>query len=446
MKQLILLAVVAAIVLPASGRAEYLPAMPPGTGMFGTAIAASVTFQDGYHWDDPATPIDERDIPEHYGMPSPMPGYTAGDALDYHWVWVDRLGDHVTWDMSLPVWSVRVYPSQDHGPYTGPNSEFDEYRVWGSNDMSTWTEAVEIAMYCDDINNVKTHDGVKDYRFDAPCRYCRITSWIDSDFELDAVEVMRLEVNIDIKPQSCPNPLNVKMFKDKGSLEDAGVLGAVAKIGPRVAPPPDAVLPAAVLGSASFDVTSIDAATVILAGVPVLRWSYEDIATPMAPGSDMCACHDMGPDGYMDLTLKFRVADLISVLGQVHDGDVIPLLLTGLLDAGGEFEGSDCVVIRGDYSGGDGLASPNQDGYDLTNYPNPFNPMTEIMFTLAEAGHVSLVVYNVTGQKVVTLVNNWCEAGTHRVIWNGSGAPSGVYFYRLQAGDFVGVRKMLMLK
>ena len=85
------------------GIADYLPAMPPATGIFGNVISASPSFQDGYHWDDAQTPtMDERDVPEHYSMPSPMTGYTAGDELDYHWVWVGELGDHVIWDRIRP--------------------------------------------------------------------------------------------------------------------------------------------------------------------------------------------------------------------------------------------------------------------------------------------------------------------------------------------------------
>ena len=80
------------------------------------------------------------------------------------------------------------------------------------------------------------------------------------------------------------------------------------------------------------------------------------------------------------------------------------------------------------------------------NYPNPFNPTTEISFSLPSASHVKLEVFNVMGQKVATLVDGQCEAGEHVVQWDGRDAASGVYFYRLQADDFVGTKKMLLLK
>lgn len=80
------------------------------------------------------------------------------------------------------------------------------------------------------------------------------------------------------------------------------------------------------------------------------------------------------------------------------------------------------------------------------NYPNPFNPSTEIRFALPEASHVSLVVYDVTGREVVRLVDGRMEAGTHRVTFDASSLASGLYLYRMVAGTFVQHGKMLLLK
>ena len=96
------------------------------------------------------------------------------------------------------------------------------------------------------------------------------------------VEGGEVGVYIDIKPGSCPNPLNPKA---KG------------------------VLPVAVLGTADFDVTTIDPSTLSLTragvtgSVAPIRWSYADVGTPFM--GDGCDCHDLTGDGYMDLTLKF---------------------------------------------------------------------------------------------------------------------------------------------
>jgi len=80
------------------------------------------------------------------------------------------------------------------------------------------------------------------------------------------------------------------------------------------------------------------------------------------------------------------------------------------------------------------------------NYPNPFNPTTEIAFALPEAAHVTLEIYNVLGQRVATLVDGFREAGTYTVNWDASSKTSGIYLYRLQAGESVETKKMLLLK
>ncbi len=87
-------------------------------------------------------------------------------------------------------------------------------------------------------------------------------------------------------------------------------------------------------------------------------------------------------------------------------------------------------------------------GFALSqNYPNPFNPATQIRFTIPEAASVSLKVFNLTGQEVATLANgkNY-QAGTHAFQFNASHLPNGLYYYRIEAGNFVDVRKMTLLK
>ncbi len=81
------------------------------------------------------------------------------------------------------------------------------------------------------------------------------------------------------------------------------------------------------------------------------------------------------------------------------------------------------------------------------NYPNPFNPETSIEFAVPAAGHTTLKVYNMLGQEIATLVNGNMEAGVlNRVSFNGSNFPSGMYFYTLRSGNFVDMKKMLMIK
>jgi hypothetical protein len=131
-------------------------------------------------------------------------------------------------------------------------------------------------------------------------------------------------VPVDIMPTSCRNPLNVK---SKG------------------------VLPVAILGTEDFDVTQIDPASVRLEGVAPMRWALEDVATPYEPyiGKEDCFdCTTEGPDGYLDLTLKFGMQEVVAALGDVNDGDCLVLTLTGNLmeEYGGiAIVGEDVVTI-----------------------------------------------------------------------------------------------------
>jgi hypothetical protein len=80
------------------------------------------------------------------------------------------------------------------------------------------------------------------------------------------------------------------------------------------------------------------------------------------------------------------------------------------------------------------------------NYPNPFNPTTCITFCIPDKKMVTLKIFDLLGREIAVLVNEQKPAGVHSVYWNAVGFPSGVYFYRLQAGSFVETRKLIVLK
>ena len=91
----------------------------------------------------------------------------------------------------------------------------------------------------------------------------------------------------------------------------------------------------------------------------------------------------------------------------------------------------------------------------MQNFPNPFNPVTKIKFDIApllrgvgEARSVftTLKIYNITGREIQTLVNENLNSGTYEVTFDGSNFSSGVYFYKLQSGDFIDTKKMLLIK
>jgi len=136
-----------------------------------------------------------------------------------------------------------------------------------------------------------------------------------------------MPVSIDIKPGSCPNPINLK---EKG------------------------VVSVAILGSDKFNATDIDPSSVSIGrggieevAVPSIRWSLEDVATPFT--GEPCACHDLIGDGILDLVLKFEAQSLVGTLElDGVEGGEIPLRLTGRIkeEYGGErFKGEDCVRV-----------------------------------------------------------------------------------------------------
>jgi hypothetical protein len=156
------------------------------------------------------------------------------------------------------------------------------------------------------------------------------TAWALLTLE-KSVPRLEIDVAVDIKPGSCPNPFNMK---EKG------------------------ILPVAIAGTEDFDITQIDPPTVKLfwmdpdAGIFPLRWAWEDVATPYEPlrgkPLDAYACHTLGADGYLDLSLKFSSPALATILAGVNDGDVIVLQLTGNLKeefGGTPFAGEDLVKI-----------------------------------------------------------------------------------------------------
>ncbi|MCH7774457.1 MAG: T9SS type A sorting domain-containing protein, partial [Bacteroidetes bacterium] len=100
----------------------------------------------------------------------------------------------------------------------------------------------------------------------------------------------------------------------------------------------------------------------------------------------------------------------------------------------------------------DGPLAQVPSGYSLgQNYPNPFNPSTTIAYDVPAASNVSINIYDMLGRNVITLVNEQKNAGSYTVEWNGKNSSgiqvtSGIYFYRLEAGQSAITKKMLLLR
>ncbi|MGD2086185.1 MAG: hypothetical protein PVH61_08380 [Candidatus Aminicenantes bacterium] len=142
------------------------------------------------------------------------------------------------------------------------------------------------------------------------------TGWIDNIYV--KTKQQAVYCLIDIKPQSCPNPVNVK---SKG------------------------VLPIAVLGTGDFDVTTIDPASIRLKGIAPLRSKVEDVSTPVWNPQYECDCTTEDEDGFDDLILKFNTREIVEELGEVTDGEILELTLTGKLTDGTPIEGNDCIIV-----------------------------------------------------------------------------------------------------
>jgi len=80
------------------------------------------------------------------------------------------------------------------------------------------------------------------------------------------------------------------------------------------------------------------------------------------------------------------------------------------------------------------------------NFPNPFNPVTKIEFEIPQKKFVQLIIYDALGREVTKLINEELTAGSHEVVWNAENFVSGVYFYKIKAGNFTDTKRMVLVK
>jgi hypothetical protein len=215
-------------------------------------------------------------------------------------------------------------------------------------------------------------------------------------------------VPIDIKPGSYPNSIN---------LDSEGVI------------------PVAILGNSTFDVETINQTTLEFEG---------NGAREKGKSGKIGAFEDVNDDGFLDLVVHFPVEEL-DLTDQDTEGT-----LTGSLFDGTPIEGTDdiCIVpsatAKKDLISGHIVLATN---YALAqNHPNPFNPLTSIQFSIPEENEVLLEIYNSRGQKVETLVNKKMGIGYHVVRWDATNMPSGIYFYKIKAGSFHDLKKMILMR
>ncbi|MBF8296994.1 MAG: uncharacterized protein HW389_3539, partial [Bacteroidetes bacterium] len=217
---------------------------------------------------------------------------------------------------------------------------------------------------------------------------------------------LTIVVMIDVKPGSTPNSINLKS---------------------------NGVTPVAILTTSIFDAKGVDPLTV--------RFGPKGAKESHGKGH----IEDANGDGIPDMVLHFKTQET-----GIESGQTV-VMLTGKTLTGRDIIGKDSIVTVGGSlhkSTAEGVIEDDVDiptSYSLgQNYPNPFNPTTTIRFALPKASHVTLKVYDLLGREMAAIVSQELGPGYFMVRWLAD-VPSGMYIYRLQAGEFAETKKMILL-
>ncbi|HTP11973.1 MAG TPA: T9SS type A sorting domain-containing protein, partial [Bacteroidota bacterium] len=202
-------------------------------------------------------------------------------------------------------------------------------------------------------------------------------------------------------------------------------------------------------------------------GQAMLRFSFNDIygsnnALPLFD-STKAWCRKHGTTEWKPLAVT-KVMDVVANEGTIVSADLGPAtqedsvavdLRIASADADGfttDYVVSPAFVVGNwDTAVATGVRPPDRQSLPGSvvleqNFPNPFNPSTTIGYALPRGVHVTLTVFNILGQQVATLVNEYQQAGFHQSRFDGAGLSSGVYFYRLSAGEYSSTRRLLLLR
>ena len=199
-----------------------------------------------------------------------------------------------------------------------------------------------------------------------------------------------------------------------------------------------------------------------ISGIPTASTQYVKVTSITIKGqSGLKIIYNNGDSLQMSTTLLPTNASDKTVTWTVSDTTLATISATGLLTAkrngkdtvlatandGSDIQGKLVITISGQTGIDDhhGQSLPRTMVLEQ-NYPNPFNPTTIISFTLPSTSFVSLKIFDALGREVSTLLSEELSAGIYSQQWNASDFPSGIYFYRLQAGSFAETKKLILLK
>ncbi len=333
-----------------------------------------------------------------------------------------REDNYFRWDTTLML-SFSKHLAYTDTTYTTVNPGFDLFR-----------DSVEVRGYSPgNFNNDRELDisdlvAVVDYMFTygpPPC----VMNALDVNGDCMGPDISDLVALVDYMFLPWDPPLDFPPELSCGCITDDG--GAVAKLNPDIT------------------VTAVyqDGNTTLILSSPIdLRGLQLELRTVGDPGVQKLTGDELDLiHGESNGFMRVGILDL--------DGaDVIAAGETPVVRLSGEVEIVNAVVTDGRYismaavvnGSGDGLLPG---GFSLgQNYPNPFNPVTAISFNLPEPSMVTLEVFNITGQKVATLVDGPRGAGEHTISWDAREMSSGVYFYKLTTPEHNASRKMVLLK
>ena len=243
---------------------------------------------------------------------------------------------------------------------------------------------------------------------------------------------------------------DIKFFNETGHISDVSFLNsytgfAVSNIGSIII---DTLLPSVIYKTTNTGVNWV------MLGFENPYSSYERVEFVPNTGKGIAVGYKLSNEYFLDSLLISRTTNYgINWTNCFITDDTHILVGSCLVDeytwfvAGGI---SNAIVYKSTNGGAIGIQPvsneiPNQFSVSQ-NYPNPFNPKSNIKFQIAKSGEVKLMIFDVLGREVTTLVNERLNPGTYEVIWDASSYPSGVYFYKLITNDYSETRKMVLVK